>query len=169
MDKLTLLQQLITLQRRLLELLLLRQATQGKTNREKLFTTAVSCLGTDASPNDVAPDEYGCAETINEVHKKAFGFPIGGDVSTYRMYAVLKSSPLFVKTDSPLAGDIIISPTGYGNGNLTNGHVGIIGEKGKILSNSSFSGKFEQNYDLVTWNARYKKIGNYPVDYFRRV
>lgn len=169
MDKLNLLQQIITLQKQLLELLALRKAPQGNTNREKLFNTALSCLGTDASPNDVAPDEYGCAETVNEVHKKCFGFPIGGELSTYKMYAVLKSSPLFTKVDSPLNGDIIISPTGYGNGKLSNGHVGIMAFGDKIMSNNSYTGKFEQNYNLATWRARYKDIGNYPVDFFRRV
>lgn len=169
MDKLTLLQTILTLQKKLLELLSLRQAPQGRTNREKLYNTAVSCLGTDASPNDVAPDEYGCAESVNEVHKKCFGFPIGGELSTYKMYAVLKSSPLFTKVDSPLNGDIIISPTGYGNGDLSNGHVGIMSTMGNIMSNNSRTGKFEQNYDLLSWNNRYKKIGGYPVDFFRRV
>lgn len=169
MNKPTLLQQIITLQRKLLELLALRKTQQGKTSREKLYYTALSCLGTDASPNDVAPDEYGCAETVNEIHKKCFGFPIGGELSTYKMYAVLKSSPLFIKVDSPLEGDIIISPTGYGNGDLSNGHVGIMSIKGDIMSNSSKTGRFEQNYNLLTWNDRYKKIGGYPVEFFRRV
>ena len=48
--------------------------------RSKLYLTALSCLGTDASPNDIAPDEFGCAETVNAIHKKAFGVEIGGDV-----------------------------------------------------------------------------------------
>ena len=35
-------------------------------NRIKLYEAARSFIGTDASPNDLAPDELGCAETVNE-------------------------------------------------------------------------------------------------------
>ena len=105
----------------------------------KLYLTAISCLGIDASPNDVAPDEYGCAETVNAIHKKAFGFEIGGTVSTSRMYEALKASRFFTRVDMPKTGDVIISPTGYGNGNLTNGHVGIVGQDQRVMSNSSAS------------------------------
>ena len=36
-------------------------------NRIRLYEAARSFIGTDASPNDLAPDELGCAETVNEI------------------------------------------------------------------------------------------------------
>lgn len=136
---------------------------------EILYKTALSYLGTDASPSDIAPDELGCAESVNCVHKKAFGKEIGGDVSTYRLYGALKAHPLFKKVDVPARGDIIISPTGFGKGSIPNGHTGIVGEAGTIMSNESRSGKFEKNFTIETWRARYEKLGKYPVHFFRRM
>ena len=42
-------------------------------NRIRLYEAARSFIGTDASPNDLAPDELGCAETVNEIIRRAFG------------------------------------------------------------------------------------------------
>lgn len=136
----------------------------------KLYLTAVECLGTDASPNDKAPDEYGCAETVNDIVYKAFGDYAGGDLSTYRMYRALKNNRMFVKVSKPLKGDIILSPTGYGGQNgINNGHTGIIGANNVIMSNSSATGKFEENYTIETWTNRYVVKGGYPIYYFRRL
>lgn len=139
------------------------------TNREVLLICAQQHLGSDASPNDVAPDEYACAETVNDIHQYAFGFQIGGTVSTALLYSALNVSKYFTRVDNPLPGDIIISPTGYGNGVLPNGHVGIVGPGNTIMSNTSANGKFLSNYTLSTWSVRYKQTGGYPVIFFRRV
>lgn len=147
----------------------IKNPATGKNNRLILFSAAVKSLGTDASPNDVAPDEYGCAETVNEIHKKAFGFQIGGTVSTYNLYSALKNSKLFIKVDQPLEGDVVISPTGYGNGKLKNGHVGIVGGSDLIMSNDSATGMFLENYTIDSWRKRYVDTGGYPMHYFRRV
>lgn len=140
-----------------------------KNNRTILHTTAIGCLGIDASPNDVAPDEYGCAETVNAIYEKAFGRQIGGTVSTYSMYEALQYSPEFIRVDIPLPGDIVISPTGHGNGNLSNGHVGIVFSSDQIMSNSSETGTFEKNYTVREWRERYVFRGGYPMVYFRKV
>jgi len=138
------------------------------TNREKLYNMAKSCLGRDASPSDVAPDELGCAETINYVYKQTFGKPIATPgISTTQLYETMRRSSKFQKIEDPLFGDIIISPTGTGhNPQMPNGHVGIVGKYG-IMSNSSSNGKFEQNYTLTSWIKRYKVTGGYPVIFFR--
>ncbi len=138
-------------------------------SRTKIYQAALASIGTDASPNDVAPDELGCAETVNDIVTKALGYPAGGDVSTNRMYQALLKNPKFIKVDQALPGDIIISPTGYGNGGLSNGHVGIFGENETIMSNDSSTGKFESNYTIKTWIARYRNKGGYPIVYFRAV
>ena len=149
--------------------LALQEQPQGMNNREKLFFAAQSFIGRDASPNDIAPDEYGCAESVNACHTSAFGFPIGGDVSTYRMYSKLKGNPLFVMVDSPLRGDIVIAPSGYGNGKLSAGHVCIAGDNGVLMSNNSDTGLFDTKYTMESFKNRYQQLGGYPIYVFRRV
>lgn len=140
-------------------------------SRLYLFAVALKYIGTDASPNDVAPDELGCAETVYDILQTAFplnvGFPFV--ISTSKLYDALKISSKYIKIDQPLEGDIVISPTGYGNGNLSNGHVGIKGEGDKIMSNDSSTGLFKENYTMADWKKRYVTLGGYPMVYFRRV
>ena len=42
-------------------------------SRKKFYDAAVSFLGRDASPRDQADDELGCAESLNQIYKAAFG------------------------------------------------------------------------------------------------
>lgn len=135
----------------------------------RLYVGALACVGRDASPNDLAPDELGCAESVNAIHKKVFGFEIGGGLSTNKLYKALKNSRLFVQVDRPLPGDVVISPTGYGNGNLSNGHVGIVSNDKMIMSNDSATGTFIENYSLESWKGRYVGQGGYPMLFFRRI
>ena len=138
-------------------------------NRTKFYKVALNYLGTDVTPSDVIPDELDCANTVNTLHLRAFGYPIGGGASTYLLYQSLKNSPYFTKVDVAEEGDIVISPSGYGNGRLRNGHVGIKDMGEGIMSNDSATGKFQKNYTMDDWRKRYVEIGGYPMDYFRRV
>lgn len=137
----------------------------------KLYETAVSFLGQDASPLDKAPDNLACVESLEQVYYKAFGEYIGGGVSTLRLYHALKNNKKFVKVTSPIAGDIILSPTGMASKktHITNGHTGVCGQNGRIMSNNSSNGKWEQNYDMWTWRLRYQTNGFYPLFLFRKV
>lgn len=155
----------------------LNPVTQGN-NRLILYAEALKCLGKDASPNDVVPDEVGCAESVSDIIIDAFGIHAGiaFSVSTYLLYQELSASKGFTRVDVPLEGDIIISPTGFGNGTLPNGHVGIVGQinntildSSLIMSNTSATGLFTQNYTIGTWKARYQQIGGYPVVFFRKI
>ena len=90
--------------------------------------------------------------------RQALGHPIGGNLSTDGMFDALESKNIGKGIDQGTAtpGSIIISPTQGAN----HGHVGIVGEGGKIYSNSSDEGLFEQNYDFTKWKARYvDKLG----------
>ena len=131
----------------------------------KLFITAVCSLGTDASPNDVAPDELGCAETVDTIFKKAFGDYINGPVvtlSTNVLFNRFIQGNGFTELQTPVPGCIVISPTGYGtNPQMPNGHVGIVSMDGRIMSNTSATGLFMENYTLDTWKARYVVVGGY--------
>jgi peptidoglycan hydrolase-like protein with peptidoglycan-binding domain len=138
----------------------------GIPKSEILYAIAKSLLHIDASPDDRAPDEVGCADTVNCVFKSAFGHEIGGTVSTHDLYLALKASPEFVQTANPVRGDIIISPTGFGDGRMQNGHVGIVSDNNTIMSNSSSTGTFEQNYTILAWRSRYGVGGGFPVVFF---
>jgi hypothetical protein len=133
---------------------------------EKLYQTAVLCAGKDMAPMEW---EFGCAEAVNEVVYKAFGDYAGGDLSTRRMYLSIINNKKFMQVKIPLRGDIYISPTGWGNGKLKNGHVGILANNEHILSNDSQSGLFVDNFTIQSWNERYVKIGGFPVFIFRRI
>lgn len=153
---------------------LTRASLNGKIsrmNREKLYETAVSCLGIDVTPNDLVPDEVGCSDVVNHIHFMAFGEEIGGGASTYLLYGALKDSEEWTKVDSPLPGDIVISPSGYAGvgGKLSHGHVGIIGNNVMIMSNDSKTGKFLENYTIASWRAYYVDKGKYPMSFFRKV
>lgn len=146
------------------------KSTKQEANRVKLYAVALSYLGTDASPNDLAPDELGCADTVSAILVHAFGPIIRHSVSTAEMYNLLNNSPHFKKVNNFKFGDIIISPTGKGKtGKISNGHVGIVGEDEEILSNSSATGLFTNNFTISSWVKRYRDQGGYPIYFFRKI
>ena len=138
-------------------------------NRVKLYLSALQSLGVDASPFDEAPDEYGCADSVSQIITKTFPNAIKGSVSTAELYKQLSTSKDFIKVSQFKFGDIIISPTGMGTGGLANGHVGICGEDETIMSNSSATGLWTSNYTITSWVARYRKLGGYPIIFFRKI
>lgn len=143
-----------------------------KTAARTLYEYALAQIGKDASPADVAPDEYGCAETVCNIIHECFGdFPLEGGViiSTADLYKKLKKHPKFTQIAEFGPGDVLVSPTGYGNGGLANGHTGIVGENNVIMSNDSATGLFKENYTIESWVARYRKIGGFPLYFFRRI
>jgi len=139
--------------------------------RKKIYNSALSFLHVDASPNDLAPDEYGCADSVCGVLQKALGSEMGIDytISTAQLYRELFNSKGWILTTTPNAGDVLVSPTGYGNGGLANGHTGIVGENGLIYSNSSATGTFEQNFTIESWKNRYVGLGGFPMFFFRKI
>lgn len=148
--------------------------TKDQANRAKLYSVALTYLGIDASPKDAASDEYGCADSVTQVLLAAFPGCIKGSVSTAELYNQLNNSKEFTKVKAFKFGDIIISPTGMGAigkipNKITNGHVGIVGEDEEIMSNSSATGFWTQNYNLTSWVARYRTLGGYPIYFFRKV
>lgn len=138
-----------------------------------LHDTALSFLGQDASPKDRASDELGCVESVCEVWRAAFGTLLSDTLSTASLYRLFKIDSRFelVPASGPfLPGDFIISPTGLGsNPNVPHGHVGIFGENGTIMSNTSKTGRWERNYTKQSWDERYKHQGGYPVYVFRPI
>ena len=142
---------------------------KSNANRFKLYATALSFLGSDASPNDLAPDELGCADTVSAIILVGFGNIIKYSISTAELFNILNNSSHFKRVKDFKCGDVILSPTGKGNGKLSNGHVGIVGEDEEILSNSSATGTFEQNFTITSWVKRYREKGGFPIYFFRKI
>lgn len=143
-------------------------STKDQINRVKVYETALSFLGVDASPLDEAPDEYGCADSVSKVLLKAFPNCIKGSISTAELYNQLNTSKEFTKVSQFRFGDVIISPTGMGTG-LPNGHTGICGEGEEIMSNTSATGLWTQNYTITSWVARYRTLAGFPIFFFRKI
>lgn len=133
-------------------------------NAEKLYNTAKACL--DMDMDQTVPNMVACAASTNAVFKKAFGKAIGGLASTAEMYKALKKDSRFELVEKYEPGCIVISPTGTSTKNSPNGHVGIAG-KVNIMSNNSFTGKWEQNYDLPKWLQYYGLGLGFPTYFFR--
>ncbi len=132
---------------------------------KKLYEVTKAHVGQDLSPTQ---DKFGCAETVYTLLRLAFG-DTWKTLSTKHSFEHMVESPYYAKVLSPLAGDIIVSPTGYGNGNISNGHMGIVLESGLIASNNSENSRLEINYNLASWKQRYGVVGGFPITYFRRL
>lgn len=156
---------------------------RGTTPADRLYEVAVAYIGTDASPNDEADDENGCANAVSAILQTAFPsikFPM--IIATAKMQPYFIKSPYFKEIYTPQKGCIVIDATGSGNGKLI-GHVGIIGknlsEDGTlwIMSNNSydkwengqrtvFAGEWTPNYTIRSWKKRYEGIGGFKTRYF---
>lgn len=125
---------------------------------------AKSCLGKDLCGNtNIA---YGCAQTVNSIVEAAIGSSIGGGASTYLMYqCLIAQTTRFTLVQTPVPGDIVISPSGYSTKGVPNGHVGIVGRFG-ILSNNSQNGLLQEDYTLDTWQDFFAVLDGFPVYYF---
>jgi hypothetical protein len=139
------------------------------TQKKTLLDVCKEHLGKDASPNDLAPDELACAETVTTLLRKVYpDTPI--ITGTYTLWQYLKDPKNGYKpVIDGVAETIIISPTGTGNRG-TVGHVGIFDDNGLIMSNNSIlnKGTFTQNYTLDTWKKRYVDNQGMPIYLYRK-
>ncbi|MEK7578267.1 MAG: hypothetical protein AAB456_00915 [Patescibacteria group bacterium] len=145
---------------------------------KKLHITALAWKGKDVTPLDDkvpsgVPDDVACVEVLNQLCKMAWGEPAGGGNSTYLLYYALKDSKKFVEVTNPLPGDIILSPSGFGDpaSLVKSGHTGVVTNDNKILSNISYgidAGKLGDVYDLWSWQYKWGKAG-FPIKYYRRL
>lgn len=132
------------------------------TNREWLYKVGYSCLGVDMAPTQ---DALGCSESLYYVMKHAGvpNLPKHAILGTAEM-AVWLSKNLSAYAN-PLPGDIIISPTGSGNG-LIRGHTGIVGNI-NIMSNNSKTYLWDDEWNLKKWLNYYQKYGGLSTKYYR--
>lgn len=142
---------------------------QVKTKREKLYDLAVSCLGKRMGLDKSVPIELNCANALSHVLILAGvkGLPPKGIAGTANLYAWLKKSKEFELVSTPLLGDVLCYPTGFGNGKVSNGHVFIMGKKNP-MSNNSATGKWDAHWDsLKEADDYYTKKGAIPRFTFR--
>lgn len=138
---------------------------------EQLLHEAKKAEGIDVTPKDEIPDDVACVAQLQEVYRRATGSYIGTGAALYNtgaLYNHLQTDPKFILRNSPLPGDIILSPTGYSSKGYPNGHVGVVGET-HVFSNTSKNGKWEANYTLQSWEESYAKKKGFPVYYYRCV
>lgn len=135
---------------------------------QKILNRAQAVLNTDASPLDLVKDDLGCAETVTNI-LRAVHPDVKIITGTWTLYSYLKTNSRYVPVLRPIGGDIIISPTGLGNGKLSNGHTGIMLDSIKVASSDSATGFFKQNYTVDTWKKRYATLGGFPVLFYRRI
>jgi hypothetical protein len=127
-----------------------------------VYQTAKALLGLPLAQNPV----LGCVETANFIFKSATGTPICNSASTVDAYKELQDENRFMRVCDPLPGDVIVSPTGMGNGKMPHGHIGIVAKQG-VMSNSSETGRLELNYTLKKWTELFYIYGGFPIYYYR--
>jgi len=133
--------------------------------QQRLYDAAYSCLGKNMTSPGV-PTSLGCASSLNNVFKKAFGTVIGGGASTAEMFRILKADPRFREVSKPALGDIAMNASGTSTKGVPNGHVGIWG-KNSVMSNNSLTGKWDAHYTLKGWVDFFEKKEGFKTRYFR--
>lgn len=138
-----------------------------KTTSEKIYEVAAAHLGQHLSGNIPV---VGCALTVNKIGELATGLPFGGGSSTVAMEDCLEANTArFKEVNRDYAlntpGVIIISASRNGNGNLRNGHVGVIAKHG-IISNSSEDGLLHEYWTIDKWDQFYGVYGGYQIRFF---
>lgn len=149
---------------------ILKNKTMQTQNSFKIYQAAKYSLGKSLVPVGDDPD-VGCAISVTVLLNELCGFAIKETQSTYELLQELIASKLFTEVIDPLPGDIIVSATGTSsipNTPIKHGHTGIVARFG-ILSNSSLTGLWSENFTLATWANRYEKQGGYPTRYFRAI
>lgn len=135
---------------------------------QKIYEIAAQELGKHLTLNQNVPNDLGCAEALSTVLAKAGvqGIPVQGFEGTAELYTFLDKSLYFREVDSPLPGDIIISPTGKSTKGSLHGHCGVVAQHG-ILSNDSNTGLWRELFTLASWQQYYVETLGFPVLYYR--
>ena len=140
------------------------------TNREKLYQVAYSCLGKHMGLTSGIDKSVNCANALSHVLILAGvnGLPQKGIPGTAELYGWLLRSKQFDKMAEPLPGDILIYPTGYGNGSVR-GHAFVVGKRNP-MSNNSNTGLWDAHWDSVSEaDEFYSKKGGIPRSVFRYI
>lgn len=135
---------------------------------DKIYAVAASYLGQHITLDTTVSPDLGCAEAVSFILKNAGvpSIPLHGIAGTALLYTWLCSSGHFTEIDTPEPGCVIISPTGAPTSTFAHGHVGIVAKHG-ILSNNSYTGKFDEALNLDSWKDFFQARGHFPIYFFR--
>jgi len=132
--------------------------------RKHVHDISLSYIGTDATPADKIDDVIACAESLTTILVEA-GVMNRIIPGTWTLNEYFKRNKKWVPTTNPKAGDVLVSPTGTGNGSIR-GHTAIVGNNGTLMSNDSYTGKWMAHYTLETWAKRYREKGGMPMNFY---
>lgn len=124
--------------------------------RQEILEKAKQALGTVVLTGKY-PKEVSCADAMMTFLNRFL--PIKYTPSTIEADRYFKTDDRFSRTLDLDEGNIIISPT---EGERI-GHCGIILEGGKIASNNSKTGLWDDHLTIDSWVARYRRELNLPV------
>lgn len=118
--------------------------------------------------SELAPNEFGCAESVSRILTQ-FGLLHAVCTGTWTLNQELKNSRYFQRISEydVTPGTIIIATTGEGNGQLKNGHVGIVDENKRVWSNNSYTGKWSNHLNVMFFKNYYGLIGGFPIHYYK--
>lgn len=144
------------------------------TTSEKLAELAISKLGTDFTPDWIVPDEVSCAFALTKVLNE-----FNPDIPIFHGTAILdqylRGSALFEEVPQPIGvgmmqpGWIEMAATGTNSRPdiMPNGHVAMYQDNYNLMSNSSATGLWTQNYTRDTFRQRYADRGGFPLKVYR--
>jgi hypothetical protein len=138
---------------------------------QQLYAKSKSLLGKELTPKDEVPDTVACVANFQAVYFKTTGSYAGQGAALYNTRALknwLTTDKRFERVENPLPGDICVYATGEGNGNLSNGHVFIVGKR-DWMSNNSFTGLWSADYTREEAKSYYEKRGGFKPWFFRPV
>jgi len=144
---------------------LLQSIVNMLTNKKNLLDLCYAQLGKDASPLDSAPDSLACVDTVTTLLRQVYP-EVPHMLSTIKWNDWLKDPKNgYVEIWEPEPEAIIVSPT---VGKKT-GHTGIFLNGNVIASNNSKTGRFEINYDPMTWYNYFHLGHGLTIHMYKRV
>lgn len=117
----------------------------------------------DADLSYIAPNEYGCAESVTRIWNALFGFPIF--TATVKMYEYMCTSGKFTEIPHPIDGAITIAVTEFRNGETINGHTGV-SDGGSLWNNNSPTGKWMKNWKNQFFISHFVGLKKLKVHHF---
>lgn len=129
-----------------------------KTNGEKLLDFALTFYGTDPTPKDEVDDEVSCVWSLTTILNKYFKGEFKVIDYTPDLVGQLYLDKRFKLSNEFKEGNIVVFPTKSGNGKVI-GHCFIVSKNGKMLSNNSATGLWQDKYDIPMMIERYSRVG----------
>lgn len=142
----------------------------------KLYAAIKASLDTHMTLDNSVPPRVGCAEAVCAVLRAAgIAVPAKGIAGTSALLVYCLAHPeIFEELDAPEEAALLISASGSGNGNLSNGHTGFFGvfgiafpEDWGICSNDSQTGLFLELWNWLRWQKYYAQYGGMKSRIFR--